>query len=152
MSEKETRNGLLGHAYSTKFSPFLSLGLLSPRLVMQRLDEHEKKYGSTDNSYWVRFSSISLLRTSFSQLTHNIQVRFEILWREYFLYIARKYGTNLFKLGGFEVVTDPKKAAIKMEPGWWKPWDPNASPDSEVVRWMQGTTGIPFIDANMVRP
>ncbi|KAI5475064.1 Cryptochrome DASH [Pseudohyphozyma bogoriensis] len=125
---KETRNGLLGHGYSTKLSPFLCLGMISPRLIMQSLDEHEKEYGSSQNTYWVRF---------------------EMLWRDYFLYIARKYGTNLFKLGSLEAVTDPKQAKYKMEPGWWKEWDPNASQDSPCMRWLNGTTGVPFIDANM---
>lgn len=57
---KETRNGLLGHEYSTKLSPFLCLGMLSPRKVMESLDEHEEKYGSTQNTYWVRFELVSV--------------------------------------------------------------------------------------------
>lgn len=65
---KETRNGLLGHGYSTKLSPFLCLGTVSPRLVMQYLDEHEAKFGESKNTYWVRF---------------------ELLWRDYFIYIVR---------------------------------------------------------------
>lgn len=74
--------------------------------------------------------------------------------RDYFLFIARKYGTQLFKLGGFEEVTDPKQAKIKMEPGWWKEWDKSKKEDGfdqPAVRWMEGRTGVPFIDANMVR-
>ncbi|KAM0748058.1 cryptochrome [Meredithblackwellia eburnea MCA 4105] len=125
---KETRNGLLGHAYSTKFSPFLCLGMLSPRLIIQELDQHEKENGSSQNTYWVRF---------------------EMLWRDYFLFIARKYGTTLFKLGGFEEITDPKQAKIKTEPGWWKSWDQQGGPDQPALRWMEGRTGVPFIDANM---
>lgn len=48
-----TRNGLLGHEYSTKLSPFLCLGMISPRLIMQALDEHEAEFGETQNTYWV---------------------------------------------------------------------------------------------------
>lgn len=56
---KETRNGLLGADYSTKFSPFLCLGMLSPRLIMQSLDKHEAIHGESDNTYWVRLLSCS---------------------------------------------------------------------------------------------
>ncbi|KDE04978.1 hypothetical protein MVLG_04626 [Microbotryum lychnidis-dioicae p1A1 Lamole] len=125
---KETRNGLLGHEYSTKFSPFLCFGMLSPRLVMQSLDEHEAKFGSSQNTYWVRF---------------------EILWRDYFMFISRKYGSKLFTLGGFESVTDPKQAQIKTKPGWWKSLDNDGPRDQPAIRWLEGRTGVPFIDANM---
>jgi deoxyribodipyrimidine photo-lyase len=65
---KETRNGLLGHSYSTKLSPFLSFGFISPRLIVKALDEYDEKFRSTQNTYWIRF---------------------ELLWRDYFLYAAR---------------------------------------------------------------
>lgn len=78
------------------------------------------------------------------------QVRFELLWRDYFLFISRKFGTQLFTLGGFEETTDPKQAQIKTRPGWWKTWDMDGPDDQPAVRWMQGKTGVPFIDANMV--
>ncbi|POY75360.1 hypothetical protein BMF94_1590 [Rhodotorula taiwanensis] len=131
---KETRNGLLGHAYSTKLSPFLCFGMISPRTIVRALDEYEAKFGSTQNTYWVRF---------------------ELLWRDYFLYAARKFGSKLFTLGGFEEVTDPKQAKQKTSPGWWKEWDQDESlkkhseDEQTAVRWMKGTTGVPFVDANM---
>ncbi|BGP36334.1 hypothetical protein JCM10450v2_000231 [Rhodotorula kratochvilovae] len=131
---KETRNGLLGHAYSTKLSPFLCLGMVSPRRIVAALDEYEEANGSTQNTYWIRF---------------------ELLWRDYFLYAARKYGSKLFTLGGFEEVTDPKQARPKMADGWWKQWDQtlplaeSAEQEQAAVRWMQGKTGVPFVDANM---
>jgi deoxyribodipyrimidine photo-lyase len=34
---KETRNGLLGANYSSKFSPWLATGCLSPRHVVQEI-------------------------------------------------------------------------------------------------------------------
>lgn len=74
-----------------------------------------------------------------------------MLWREYMLYIARKYGSKLFTLGGFEEETDPKQAQYKMQPGWWKPFDASEPDDGPQKRWMGGRTGVPFIDANMVR-
>ncbi|GAA5888760.1 hypothetical protein JCM6882_002841 [Rhodosporidiobolus microsporus] len=131
---KETRNGLLGHAYSTKLSPFLCLGMISARTIVAAIDEFEEKYGQTQSAYWLRF---------------------ELLWRDYFLFCARKYGTKLFTLGGFEEATDPKQAAPKLEDGWWKKWDKSQPPaksteeEQAAVRWMRGTTGVPFIDANI---
>ncbi|GJN92090.1 hypothetical protein Rhopal_005119-T1 [Rhodotorula paludigena] len=131
---KETRNGLLGHAYSTKLSPFLCLGMVSPRTIISALEEYEEKYGSQQNAYWVRF---------------------ELLWRDYFLFAARKFGSKLFTLGGFEEVTDPKQAHVKMQPGWWKSWNQDeplkddVNSEQAAVRWMQGKTGVPFVDANM---
>lgn len=99
--------------------------MLSPRLIMKSLDDHEAKHGETDNTYWVRF---------------------ELLWRDYFNYITRKYKTKLFTLGGFEEESDPQAARQKSKPGWWKAHD-----SAEATKWMTGTTGVPFIDANMVR-
>lgn len=124
---KETRNGLVGHAYSTKLSPFLCLGMVSPREIISALEEHEAKFGATQSTYWVRF---------------------EILWRDYFLFISRKYGTRLFKLDGFEGKTDPKQAKIKTQPGWWKGYNEDGSIDDHTIAWFEGKTGVPFIDAN----
>lgn len=68
---------------------------------------------------------------------------------------CRKFGSKLFTLGGFEEVTDPKQAHVKMQPGWWKSWNQDeplkddVSSEQAAVRWMQGKTGVPFVDANM---
>ena len=90
---------------------------------MSSLDQHEAKYGSSQNTYWVRF---------------------ELLWRDYFNYITRKYGVKLFTLGGFEESLDPKSARIKSM-NWWKSYK-----GVEAKRWFAAETGVPFIDANMV--
>lgn len=52
---KETRNGLIGAAYSTKFSPWLSNGCISPRTVISMLTEYENEKGASNNTYWVWF-------------------------------------------------------------------------------------------------
>lgn len=36
---KETRNGMLGPDYSTKFSPWLASGSLSPRYIYEEVEE-----------------------------------------------------------------------------------------------------------------
>lgn len=121
---KETRNMLLGHEYSTKMSPFLSIGCVSPRQITAAIDAHEARYGSSQNTYWVRF---------------------EMLWRDYFLYVAEKFGNHLFKLEGYEGITDAKMAAKKLDE--WNDWKPD---DYLLKAWLRGRTGVPFIDANIV--
>lgn len=126
---KQTRNNLIGHAYSTKMSPFLAYGSISPRQIWSALMHHESIFGEDQNIYWVKF---------------------ELLWRDYFFFVAEKFGDLLFHLGGFEFATDPPQAKKKLEPGWWKTWDPNTAGSShEITRMLEGRTGIPFIDANI---
>ncbi|KAJ1032630.1 hypothetical protein NDA16_000653 [Ustilago loliicola] len=48
---KQTRNNLIGHAYSTKMSPFLAYGSISPRQIWAALDDHEKNFGEDQNTY-----------------------------------------------------------------------------------------------------
>lgn len=59
---KNTRNGLVGADYSTKFSPYLTFGCLSARQVAARCDELEdrlREAGKLDdaarkNIYWIK--------------------------------------------------------------------------------------------------
>ena len=78
-SYKQTRNGLDGMDYSTKFSPWLAKGCLSPRQIISNLRQYEQRVESNDSTYWIYF---------------------ELLWREYFKYYAEKYGTRLFAFSG----------------------------------------------------
>lgn len=133
---KRTRNNLIGHAYSTKMSPFLSYGSVSPRQIWEALEHHETIFGEDQNTYWVRF---------------------ELLWRDYFFFVARKFGDLLRDVVGFEGATDPKQAEKKLEANWWKCWNEEKMDDSndanhanELNRLLQGRTGIPFIDANII--
>ncbi|MEM9802269.1 MAG: hypothetical protein AAGA20_18225, partial [Planctomycetota bacterium] len=52
---KETRNGLIGASYSSKFSPWLALGCLSPRRVAEQTLAYEGQRVSNDSTYWLRF-------------------------------------------------------------------------------------------------
>ena len=76
---KQTRNDLDGMDYSTKLSPWLALGCLSPHTVLARLAEHERQFGANDSTYWISF---------------------ELLWREYFYWSALKNKTSLFQFAG----------------------------------------------------
>lgn len=109
---KETRNDLLGRDFSSKFSPWLSQGCLSPKMVFSELKKYEEQRTKNKSTYCLFF---------------------ELLWRDFFRLTGKKYGNDIFKLGG-----------IKRD----RPSD--LSEDMEIFRsWAEGRTGIPFIDANM---
>ncbi|MBU2896713.1 DASH family cryptochrome [Vibrio hepatarius] len=76
---KQTRNGLDGTEFSTRFSPWLALGCISPVRVFILLKDFERREGANDSTYWIFF---------------------ELLWREYFKWYARKWGTRLFRFSG----------------------------------------------------
>ncbi|ONI34095.1 hypothetical protein PRUPE_1G462400 [Prunus persica] len=76
---KHTRNGMLGPDYSTKFSPWLASGSLSPRFIGEEVKRYEKERQANDSTYWVSF---------------------ELIWRDYFRFLSAKYGNSLFHLGG----------------------------------------------------
>ncbi|XP_010277229.1 PREDICTED: cryptochrome DASH, chloroplastic/mitochondrial [Nelumbo nucifera] len=76
---KEIRNGMLGPDYSTKFSPWLAFGCLSPRFVHEEVKRFEKEREANNSTYWVLF---------------------ELIWRDYFRFLSIKYGNSIFHLGG----------------------------------------------------
>ncbi|XP_074841255.1 cryptochrome DASH-like isoform X2 [Carettochelys insculpta] len=110
-SYKETRNGLIGIDYSTKFAPWLALGCISPRYIYEQIRKYEKERTANQSTYWVIF---------------------ELLWRDYFRFVALKYGTRIFLLKGLQ----DKEVPWKKDP---KLFD----------AWKEGRTGVPFVDANM---
>lgn len=127
-SYKETRNGLLGVDYSTKFSAALAHGLISPRDIAQRahqLDSSTGKSSRAAGGYWIIF---------------------ELLWRDYFFYIGWKYGSSLFTLKGIEEALDRKSAEQKVN-DWQYPSTLEDLKDG-FVRWMRGETGVPLVDAS----
>jgi deoxyribodipyrimidine photo-lyase len=70
-----TRNGMIGADYSTKFSPWLSLGCLSPRFVAAECKRYEKERVENKSTYWVVF---------------------ELLWRDFYRYYAVSQGNKIF--------------------------------------------------------
>ncbi|XP_075068281.1 cryptochrome DASH isoform X2 [Mixophyes fleayi] len=110
-SYKDTRNGLIGVDYSTKFAPWLALGCISPRYIFEQIQKYERERTANQSTYWVVF---------------------ELLWRDYFRFVALKYGRRIFLLRGLQDKTVP-----------WKK-------DSKLFdAWKEGRTGVPFVDANM---
>jgi deoxyribodipyrimidine photo-lyase len=85
---KETRNGMLGANYSSKFSPWLALGCLSPRQVYEQVQDYESKRVANDSTYWLVF---------------------ELLWRDYFRFICAKHGNRIFCASGLQGIPIPWK-------------------------------------------
>lgn len=109
---KETRNGLLGVDYSSKFSPYLAQGCLSPKQIYHEIRKYEMTKGSNESTYWLFF---------------------ELLWRDFFRLMGKKYDNRIFLKDG------PKGKADSR----WKN-------DKKLFNiWANAKTGIPFIDANM---
>lgn len=77
---KETRNGLVGANYSSKFSPWLSLGCISAVSIYYELKKYEEERVANDSTYWLVF---------------------ELLWRDFFRFTLAKHGTKIFKRSGF---------------------------------------------------
>ena len=108
---KETRNGLIGADYSTKFSPWLATGSLSPRQIYHSIKKYENERTANQSTYWVIF---------------------ELMWRDYFKFVCKKYGNHVFFASGIMGKKVPWKTDIDL-----------------FHKWSQGMTGVPFVDANM---
>ena len=80
-SYKTTRNALSDWSSSTKFSPWLALGVISPRQVAAQVRQYEAQHGANESTYWILF---------------------ELLWRDYFQFYSYRYGKKLFTFGGIE--------------------------------------------------
>lgn len=109
---KETRNGLLGEDYSSKFSPWLALGCLSPRWIYEQVAQYEREVRKNQSTYWLIF---------------------ELIWRDYFRFVGKKYANRLFYYKGIK-----GQLPFKLH-----------QDQARFERWANAQTGIPFIDANM---
>ena len=109
----DTRNQLLGEAFSTKFSAWLANGSLSARQVWAAIDEYDAIHGARSKG--------------------AMQLRLELLWRDYFRLLAQKAGPDFFRWHGLRdqipKPTRPDKTAFE--------------------NWATGRTGNAFVDANM---
>ncbi|GAB4232975.1 MAG: DASH family cryptochrome [Elainellaceae cyanobacterium] len=85
---KETRNGMLGGDYSSKFSPWLAAGCLSPRYIYEQVQQYEDMRVRNDSTYWLIF---------------------ELLWRDYFRFICAKHGNKIFLPSGLQGMPIPWK-------------------------------------------
>ena len=75
----ETRNGMIGADYSSKFSPWLAHGCVSPRFIHAEVQKYEKERVANKSTYWLIF---------------------ELIWRDFFKFFCLKHGNAVFQLGG----------------------------------------------------
>ena len=108
---KKTRNGLIGLDYSSKLSAWLANGSISAKTIYWEVQRFEKEEIKNQDTYWLIF---------------------ELIWRDFFKYIALKHGNTIFQQGGI------------LE----KSYEWNYS-DSKMQKWVNGTTQESFVNANM---
>jgi deoxyribodipyrimidine photo-lyase len=108
---KSTRDQLDGWDNSSKFSPWLAHGNISARRLTQMLDCHESAHGSNESTQWLYF---------------------ELLWREYFQWLALSQGRRLFSLRGLR----DKAPHACLHPERYQ-------------KWCHGSTPWPLINACM---
>lgn len=113
LTYKETRNGMIGENYSTKFSAWLAIGCLSPREIYYELKKYEAQFSSNESTYWLEF---------------------ELLWRDYFRFMMKKYSNKFFQQAGIQAKTD----------------NLHKHNYETLLTWINGKTGNDFIDANML--
>jgi len=80
---KQTRNGLLGSNYSSKFAAWLAAGCLSPRRIYREVQRYEAERVSNEDTYWLVF---------------------ELLWRDFFQFQFLKHGAEFFTPTGIRGV------------------------------------------------
>jgi deoxyribodipyrimidine photo-lyase len=112
-SYKETRNGMVGADYSSKFSPWLALGSISPRFIYAEIKKYEKQFGANDSTYWLVF---------------------ELLWRDFFRFMFKKYQTKFFLYEGIKTEKVNSKSLN----------------EKLLNQWINGETPSDFINANML--
>jgi deoxyribodipyrimidine photo-lyase len=109
---KETRNQLIGESYSSKLSTWLANGSLSARIIFTEIKRFEKEVEANESTYWLVF---------------------ELLCRDYFRFITKKYGNKIFLTGGIKNKANNYKNDIGL-----------------FERWRVGKTDNYFVDANMI--
>lgn len=79
------------------------------------------------------WEEVKLFEESILENESTYWLKFELLWRDYFRYWAAKHGNQVFQLQGIQAE-----------------WASPATVNPNMLKcWMEGTTGIPFVDANM---
>ncbi len=109
---KETRNGLLAKNDSSKFSAGLACGTISARSIYHELIKYETMFGVNESTKWFKM---------------------ELMWRDYFKFLALRIGARLFSLNG-----------ISQKNKYWE------NETKIFDNWCNGKTGLDFVDANMI--
>lgn len=88
-----SRNQSDGMDYSSKCSPYLALGSISPREIYEKVKVYESKVKKNQSTWWLIF---------------------ELVWRDYFTFKAMRFEDAIFKTKGYKNKTyqwenDPPK-------------------------------------------
>jgi deoxyribodipyrimidine photo-lyase len=102
----------LGADFANTMSVWLSMGCISSRQIYWEVQQYEKANGS-------------------NAVTHSIVL--ELLWRDYYRFMFKKYGDQFFQKEGFKGQAPPEAE----------------NQDELFEKWKTGQTGVPFIDAVM---
>ena len=106
---KVTRNEIIGENFSTKFSPYLSRGCISAKQIYWYIKKYELEIEANESTYWLYF---------------------ELLWRDYFKFVALQKRNKLFFKNG------------------WSPIELDFSEDKDIFDlWKEGNTKEPLINA-----
>ena len=118
---KELRNFSGDREVSSKLSPWLVHGCISPRTVLSEIKKYEQKRTKNESTYWLVF---------------------ELITRDYFKWLADHAGASLFAWNGF---TRPNKPQFDL------PRHTNVTDidRDRLEAWINGMTGSPFVDAAM---
>ena len=110
---KNTRNGLVGSDYSSKFSSWLANGSISAVSIYDEVKKFEQKFGANESTYWLIF---------------------ELLWRDYFKFIALQHRNEIFHKNGLQPY---KNVEFQHNP-------------QKLEQWISGKTHSEFVNANMI--
>jgi len=75
-----TRNRSLGLEYSSKLSPYMALGCLSPRTIYEAVKLYEKEVKKNQSTWWLIF---------------------EIVWRDYFTFKLMSFQNEIYRTKGY---------------------------------------------------
>ncbi|KEY19834.1 DASH family cryptochrome [Kaistella antarctica] len=92
-----SRNKSEGLDYSSKFSPYLALGCISPRTIFEVVKEYEQLIKKNQSTWWLIF---------------------ELVWRDYFTFKGMRFGDEIFKTKGYK----DKEVDFENDPAKFKRW------------------------------
>lgn len=117
---KETRNGMIEFDDSSKFSPWLAWGCVSAKEIYWEIKKFESIVKNNESTYWMIF---------------------ELLWRDYFKFLADKYNEKLFSSFGLQNRSNTNLPDTKLSQN---------NTQKAFESWKFGKTPDPFINANMI--
>lgn len=79
-SYRWTRNRSMGMEYSSKFSPYMALGCLSPRAIYEAVKKYEKEIKKNQSTWWLIF---------------------EVVWRDYFTFKLMRFQNQVYQTEGY---------------------------------------------------